>query len=129
MVNDNRRNDVQVFLITSNHGSSTTRRTTAEIRARHVGCRPAQRTSSGSAQFGAFLREKLLLPVSDESADECDVRFSNGAAMLTHSLSLSLFMPSLPCAWNMAHGCRPAPGKRECDVRFQLHRKDTSNET
>ena len=85
------------------------------------------------AILGILLKEKLLLPVSDESADECDdecdVRFAIGAAMLTHSLSLSLFMPSLPCAWNMAHGCRPAPGKRECGVRFQLHRKDTTNET
>ena len=48
--------------------------TTADTRARHVGCRPAHRASSGSAQFHAFLRERLLLPVSEESADECDVR-------------------------------------------------------
>lgn len=32
--------------------------------------------ASGSAQFGGILRERLPLPVSEESADECDVRSS-----------------------------------------------------
>ena len=115
MVGDNRKNDVQVFLITSSHGSSTTRRTTAEIRARHVGCRPAQRASSGSAQFGAFLRERLLLPVSEESADECDVRFSNGAAMLTHSFLSLTFHAEL--AVRLEYGARLQARPRQERVR------------
>ena len=70
-----------------------------------MGCRPAHRASSGSAQFGAFLRERLLLPVSEESADECDVRSS-----LTQKI---LINNECPCHINIvdrndhSHSMRP----------------------
>ena len=86
-----------------------------------MGCRPAQKTSSGSAQLCAFLKEKLLVPVSDESADEYDVRFSNGAAMLTHSLSLSHFSCRACRAlgiWRTAAGPPQARESATCDSSF-----------
>ena len=79
-----------------------------------MGCRPAQKTSSGSAQFCALLREKLLLPVSDESADEGDVRCSNGAAMLKQPLSL-IFHAEL--AVRLEYGARLQARPRQEKVR------------
>ena len=85
-----------------------------------MACRPAHRASAGSAQFRAFLQERLLLPVSEETADECNVRFQldrtetrNDPDSFSAILKERLLLPLLVKAAD------------DCKFRLQLNRKDT----